>query len=395
MKETRLTRKLPRNVVLIGAIVLAAAGIALWIARAPAPATKETKADAVQPALTVSTIKPVQTDLPIQLQANGNIVAWQEAIIGSEANGLRLAKLVAHVGDRVRAGQVLAEFAAETVEADVAQARAALLEAKATATEAAANAKRARALQPSGAFSAQQAEQLLTAEETAKARVAAAEATLATQQLRLKQTRLLAPDDGIISARNATIGAVMPAGTEMFRLIRQSRLEWRAEVTAAELARLQPGTRATVAAANGVEVKGKVRVVGPTVDPQSRFALVYVDLPPMPAAGSDKDAGVRPGMFGKGAFHLGSSRALTVPQPALVVRDGFSYLFRINPDHRVSQLKVQTGRRVGDQVEVLGDLTPDSVLVASGAGFLNDGDMVRIVQAVPAGQQPTAAESAR
>ena len=88
-------------------------------------------------------------------------------------------------------------------------------------------------------------------------------------------------------------------------------------------------------------------------------------------------------MFARGEFELGESKALTVPQQAVVVRDGFSYVFRLNADQRVSQIKVQLGRRVGDRVEVLDGIGADAVLIASGAGFLNDGDLVKVAPAAP------------
>jgi hypothetical protein len=72
---------------------------------------------------------------------------------------------------------------------------------------------------------------------------------------------------------------------------------------------------------------------------------------------------------------------MTVPQQAVVVRDGFSYVFRLNADQRVSQLKVQTGRRLADRIEVVKGLNPDVLVVVGGAGFLNDGDLVRNVAA--------------
>jgi multidrug efflux pump subunit AcrA (membrane-fusion protein) len=84
-------------------------------------------------------------------------------------------------------------------------------------------------------------------------------------------------------------------------------------------------------------------------------------------------------MFARGEFELGATPALTLPQPAVVVRDGFSYVYRLNTDSRVSQIKVQTGRLVGDRVEITGGLPVDVRIVASGAGFLNDGDLVRVV----------------
>ena len=156
-----------------------------------------------------------------------------------------------NVGDVVKAGQVLATFAADTVQADVAQARASVMEAEANAAEAAANAERARGLQASGALSQQQIQQYTTAEQTAKARVEAARAQLNAQQLRLKFTQVLAPDSGVISARTATVGAVVGSGTELFRMVRKGRLEWRAEVTQAELARIRPGAKVQVTAASG------------------------------------------------------------------------------------------------------------------------------------------------
>jgi RND family efflux transporter MFP subunit len=368
------TKLKPVAYILAAAFALAAAGIAAY-----APATQaadEKKPDAPKAALTVTTTKPSNASLPIKLAANGNVAAWQEASVSSESNGLRLTEVRVNVGDVVKAGDVLAVFSAETVNADLAQAQAAVHEAEANAADAAANAARARTLQNSGALSAQQISQYNTAEQTANARIASAKAALASQQLRLKYTKVVAPDSGVISARSATVGAVSNAGTELFRMIRQGRLEWRAEVVAADLRNLKPGVSAIVKAANGSEVTGKVRMIAPTVDPQTRSALVYVDLPQN--AGS-KDAPFKAGMFASGQFELGASSAMTVPQQAIVVRDGFSFVFRLNADKHVSQIKVQPGRRLGDRIEVLGGLNADTQVVVRGAGFLNDGDLVSVV----------------
>ncbi|QAU33444.1 efflux RND transporter periplasmic adaptor subunit [Janthinobacterium sp. 17J80-10] len=385
----------PRRLVLaaLACVTVATMSLALFSTNSRAAGDKPAQ-PAARPALTVTTVQPAETSMPLRLAANGNVAAWQEAIIGSEASGLRLAEVAVNVGDVVKAGQVLARFAAETVQADVAQAQANLQEAEARVQEAASNAERARVLQASGAMSRQEASQLLTGELTAKARVAAAKATLQTQQLRLKQTRVLAPDNGVISARSATVGAVSGVGAELFRMIRQGRLEWRAEVTTAELPRIRTGSKAGITAANGTKVTGTVRMVAPTVDVQSRSALVYVDLPSSPAS-TPQQALVRAGMFARGEFDLGETTALTLPQQAVVLRDGFTYVFRLNPDSRVSQLKVRTGRRLDERVEVVEGIKPQDRLVASGAGFLNEGDLVKVVTAsapatAPAPAQPAA-----
>jgi RND family efflux transporter MFP subunit len=357
--------------VLVPALLLAG----VFAAGSRAGDKKAAAQPATTPALTVTTARPATARLPLRLAANGNVAAWQEAVIGSESNGLRLREVRVNVGDVVRKGQVLAVFDADPVNADLAQARAALQEADANAAAAQADAQRARALQSSGAMSEQQVTQYITAGRTAAARVAAARATLSQQQLRLKYTQVVAPDSGIVSSRSATVGAVAGVGTELFRMIRQGRLEWRAEVTAAELPRIKPGLKAQVKAASGASVTGTVRTVAPTVDPSSRVALVYVDLPPS----LSPDAPLKAGMFAGGQFELGESSALTVPQQAIAVRDGFAYVFRLNPDNRVSQVKVTTGRRLGERVEVVAGLPADALVVVSGAGFLNDGDLVRQV----------------
>ncbi len=350
---------------------------ALSVAASLSTAQDKPAAPGPKPALSVALIVPQQAPLAQTLAANGNLAAWQEASIGAEAGGQRLTEVRVNVGDRVTRGQVLAVFATDTLGAEAAQARAAVAEADAAAAEAAANADRARTLQASGALSASQINQYLTAEKTAQARLQSARAQAQVQQARLSQSQVLAPDDGIVSARQATVGAVVGNGTELFRLIRQGRLEWRAEVTSAELGRVAPGTAATLTTASGAKLQGRVRMIGPTVDPQTRNALVYVDV--RPAAGSAAPA--LPGMFARGEFTLGAAPALSVPQSAVVVREGFSYVMRVNPDNRVSAVKVQTGRVAGDRVEITSGLPADARLVASGGSFLNEGDLVRVVPA--------------
>lgn len=378
MKKFKLK---PVAIVLIAGLAIVAGAITLFSSQSGDKA--EPVAAAPKAALTVTAVQPAQTRLPIKLAANGNIVAWQEAIIGSESSNLRLTQVLVNVGDTVKAGQVLARFSGDSVQADVAQARASLVEAQATAADAAGNAERARSLQNSGALSTQQINQYNTSEQTAKARVAAAQAVLDAQQLRGGNTQVLAPDNGVISARSATVGAVVGAGTELFRMIRGGRLEWRAEVTSDEVIRIKPGATALVTAASGAQVRGTVRMVAPTVDPLTRNALVYVDLARSP--------GVKAGMFAQGEFELGATDALTLPQQALVLRDGFTYAMRIEPGNKVTQVKLQTGRRLGDAVEITQGAQAGERYVAGGAAFLADGDTVALVAAAAPTAEPNKA----
>lgn len=367
LRRTRASRSA------IATMIVAAMTFVASPTAAAQAAPKEAPATAAKPAMTVTVARPTQANWPIRLVANGNIAAWQEAVIGAEVNGLKLNDVRVNVGDVVARGQTLATFAPESIRAEVAQQTAGVVEAEAALAEAQANLERSRRLRESGMVSLQQLTQSETAARTAAARLDAAKAARESGQLRLGFTRVAAPDDGVISARSATIGGVVNAGQELFRMIRKNRLEWRAEVTSTELARVSPGQAVSVSLPSGATIVGKVRVVAPTVDPASRNAIVYVDLAANPAA--------RAGMYVRGEFAVGAAAALSLPQQAVVLRDGFSYVFVVDSASRVSQVKVQAGRREGDRVEIASGLKGTESVVASGAAFLADGDTVRVVSA--------------
>ena len=391
---------------LAAVLLLVLAGAGLYALRpgagAQAPGTEGSRAAAApaadapaaagsgtaKAALTVSTVLVKPVNLAQNFSANGGVYAWQEAGVGAEVQGLRVNDVRVDVGQSVQRGQVLATFSADGVLADIAVARAGVAEAQANANEAQANADRARSLQNTGALSNQQIQQMLTLEQSARARLDSARAALDAQQVRLKHTQVVAPDSGTIVQRNVAVGAVAGPG-DLFRLIRQGRLEWRAEVTSSELARVQPGSEVFVTAPGGAVARARVRMIGPTVDAQTRAGLVYVDLLGMREGEKPTlAAAFKPGMFAKGDFVVGNSSALTIPQQAVVVRDGFSYCFVVGADGRVAQRKISVGRRSSAQdggvVEVLSGLEPGAQVVAGGAGFLNDGDLVKVVQAAVA-----------
>jgi RND family efflux transporter MFP subunit len=336
--------------------------------------------------MTVTVTRSQSQNLSQRLSANGTVAAWQEASIGAEIGGLRLTEVRVNVGDQVKAGQVLAVFATENVLAEINQTKAALNEAKAVAAEAQANADRARALQPSGVISAQQFNQSLTAEATAKARVESAMANMAVHELRLRQTQVKAPDNGVISARIASVGAVLGLGTELFRLVRGNRLEWRAEMVSSELFQIKPGQKVNIQGAGSAQILATVRMVAPTVDGQNRTGTVFVDLP------SNANQSLKPGMYARGEFEFGASAAALVPQQSVVIRDGFSQVFVVQADQRVKLYKINLGRRQGEWLEVTSGLPTDAQVVVKGAGFLTSGDLVKVVSETSPSTTPAAAK---
>lgn len=327
-------------------------------------------------ALTVTVVQPEQQNWKQTFTANGNIAAWQEVVIGSELSGQRLTRVNVNVGDEVKRGQVLAEINSDTIRADLAAAKASYAEAQAVLADAVTNNKRIQQLRNTGAISAQELTQYQTSQATAQARLDASRAQIESNQLRLAQTQVISPDNGVISARTATVGSLAQTGQELFRLIRDHRLEWRAEVTTSDLYKLKQGMNARIFSPDPAQpaITGKVRIIAPVIDPQTRYGLVYVDLPATQA--------VRMGMFVKGEFDLGEKPALTIPQTALLLRDGFAYVFIVGKNNRVAQQKVTVGRRLADRVEIL-DLPANVKLVASGTGFLTDGDLVTVAKDIP------------
>lgn len=322
-----------------------------------------------KPALTVKLMTPTTQNVMTSLSADGKIMAWQEAVLGAQVNGLQLVEVRANVGDVVKKGQVLARFNTSTVNAELAQSSANVAEANALLAQAKADHARAQSLKGTGAISTQQLEQFDTSLKAAQARLHAAQAARVVGAQRVQQALVVAPDEGVISARNATVGSVAQAGQELFRMVLKNRLEWRAELTADQIKQVVAGRVASIELSDGESIKGVVRQVAPTLNEKTNSATVYVDLLNV--------GGARAGMFAKGHFELAPSDALMVPQTAVVMRDGFNYVFTV-VEHKAVQVKVGLGRRNDTQVEILSGLTAGQAIVASGADFLKDGDTVEV-----------------
>jgi HlyD family secretion protein len=255
-------------------MAFAAAGIAREAKAKPEAASAAAKA-----ALTVTLVQPQRIELAQAVQANGNIAPWQEASVGSESSGWRLAEVLANVGDVVKKGQVLATYAAETAQAELAQGRAAWPKPKPRWPKPRPMPSVRAICRPAAPCPRSRSSSTSPPSARPRRRLDALRAAARVQQLRLAQAQVLAPDHGVISARSATVGAVVGAGQELFRLIRQGRLEWRAEVAATHLGQLKPGQAVRISPVVRRPLTGRVRMVAPTVDAATRNGMVYVDLP--------------------------------------------------------------------------------------------------------------------
>jgi RND family efflux transporter MFP subunit len=315
--------------------------------------------------------------------ATGSIHPWQEVVIGPEVGGYRVSAVLVDVGDSVKKGQVLVRLSSDLLEAEVASRRAAVRSAEADALNANAALKRGETIKASGALSDADLDRLRAEQVAAQARVESAASDLHTAELRLKYTNVTSPDDGVVSSRTVSVGQIAQAGTEMLRLLRQKRVEWRAEVPEAQVALIKPGQAANLTGADGTRIEGKVRAVAPTVSVTSRTALVYVDI---------HSGNARPGMFARGAIDVGTGDALLVPAPSVVMQDGYSYVFVLKDGDKVERRRVQAANVRGTDMELTSGVQPGERIAVKGAGFLKDGDTVAIAKDAEA---PTALASSQ
>lgn len=342
----------------------------------PPPAAEAT----ATPSLTVTATQLATHEIDRALVVSGSVAAWQEMSLGVELSGVRVADVLVEVGDQVKAGQVLLRLDRRTLEVQAHQADAALDQARANLALARAASARGDSLLSRKLISTSDDEQLKSSLIRAEAQLTTAEADREAARLKLGFATLVAPHAGVISARSVEPGQVVSAGAELLRLIRDQRLEWRAELAERDFSRVREGATVALSGPDGTPVRGRVRTVSPALDPQTRTGLVYADLP-----GPD---GLRAGMFAQGRIILGTSNAPVLPREAIIYRDGLPYVFVLQAGEgdlaKVAQQRINIGTQQGDLVEVTGGLEPTARVVLRGAGFLGDGDLVRVASGQPA-----------
>lgn len=326
-----------------------------------------TTSDAV---LTVTTASARSALRPKYLYASGRIMPWDEVSIDAQISGLPIVTAPIRVGDQVRKGQLLARFEQAPVRLQIAEARAALSEAQASADEALTDRARAVHLEGSGLLSQQQILAVKTKAAVALAKLAAAHAALDAARLAFVHTIVIAPASGVISARTVTLGRVATLGMPLFRLIRQNRLQWLAELTGPQLAEIHRGMTAVIKLSHSKYVHGIVRLLAPSLNASTQIGLAYINLAPNPA--------VRAGMYVKGRITLGIQRVVLVPSSSLITRSGHTYAVAVK-NHRALFLRVTVAHWGPKTTEILRGVAPGVQLITQGAGLLSNGSPVNVV----------------
>lgn len=352
----------------------------------------------VLPAITVTTV--AEATLRDRVVASGTFRPSEVAYVQPQIEGQAVEEVLADVGDRVVAGQVLARLSQSALElqrsqllasraaalAAIAQAGAQVAEASAARDEALRSATRTRALREQGSAAQAALDQAEAGLATAEARVLAAtearasaeaqigliDAQIANVDLNLGRTGIAAPVAGVISSRNAQVGAIASAGggTPMFTIIRNGALELHADVTEADLLRIVPGQSATLRAlGQPLPVTGTVRLVEPSVDPATRLGRIRVAV--------DDSTLVRDGMFAEVEVTIAERTALAAPVTAIAA-DGSA--LRVT-DGLVERAPVVTGIRDGALVEIREGLAAGDQLVARAGAFVRPGDRINPIPA--------------
>lgn len=335
--------------------------------------------------LAVTLVPATRRDIQRTVLVSGPVAAVEEMQLGVEISGARVTALNVDVGQAVKRGDVLLELDHRSLDSELQQADAGLAEAEAGVALARANVARSEPLVKDRYVSAAQLDELRAARTQAEARRNTARAARDAARLRRDFAQLRAPANGIISKRLVQPGQVVLAGSELLRMIRDGKLEWRAELPQGELARVSPGAEVELPSPDGV-VTGRIRAVSPGVDSETRTGTIYADLP-----GRAPDAALQPGTYVEGRIVTGNGSALMVPAGAVVQRDGHAYVFIVDGKKTAHRLRVRTGATVDGHVEVIEGLKAGANVVDQGAGFLGDGDPVRVVDA----QSPPAQRSAK
>jgi RND family efflux transporter MFP subunit len=326
---------------------------------------------------TVTVATAIETALPRVVTASGSVSAWEEVPIGAETGGLVATAVLVDEGSYVRQGQPLVQLNTALLSAAVRQQQAALQTAQANAARDDAALARAQELKERGFLSQASLDTALANQRSSTAGVAQARATLSQSQTQLSQATIRAPVSGLIISRSVTRGQIVAAGTELFRMVRDGRLELDAQVPETDLPLIRAGMTAAITSDQAGATSGTVRIVTSEVDPETRLGIARIALA--------SNSGLKPGMFASAEIDVGSQPGVTVPTASVLYRENRAGVFVVQPNNTVRFIPVTVVNRSAERTAVA-NVQPGARVVVSGAGFLSEGDRVT----VQAAQRPAA-----
>src|SRR5215831_3114253 len=380
------------SAILIGLLVLLIGGFfAGYLPLQKREATVRAEADEREKALPRMAVMRVSRGSDAnELKLPGTMQPITEAPILARADGY-LKRRIVDIGDRVRAGQVLAEIDAPELDQQIRQAEATVEQAQANLEQGKANrdlaqitADRWKALfargvvprQDSDQYQAQFAAQNANVQALEKAvsaqrsNVTAAKANLARLQEVQGYRIVKAPFDGVITVRNVDAGALVSSGnTLLYRIAQTETLRTYVNVPQTNANSVHVGQPAVLTVSNfpGRSFRGTVTRTAKALDPATRTILVEVDIP-------NGDGSLFPGTYSE--VDLSASRSnppLVLPANAIIFRNDGAQVAIVQPDGTIHLQKVVVGRDYGDRVEILQDLAEGTTIIAAPGDAAREG----------------------
>jgi len=334
--------------------------------------SNNTRADETSRAVRVATLQ--QRDIAGGVTATGLLVARDEAMVGAEIVGYRVAEVLVDEGDQVAKGDPLVRLDDTLLRAQIGQLDANLAEQRAQLELAESEVRRGDALEASGAIPKATLDQQRFARDRWRASVQAAEAHLDELRTRLSRMTIRAPVSGLVVERSVRPGEVAGTGSgPMFRITRDGLVELDAEIPERDLAQVVAGSTARVTLPSGETVEGTVRLVNPAIDPQTKLGRARIALPVRPD--------LRPGGFARVEIAQTSRGAVMAPESALRFSTDGVNLMLVGDDRRVRSVPVRTGARSDGWVELLEGPPVGTRVIVGGAAFVLEGDVVQVVAA--------------
>jgi RND family efflux transporter MFP subunit len=368
--------------------VALAVAAALWMHRISTPSAPTTLADQQNIPLVGVTSPGVRT-VTTNVTFTGAISARYDMPIGIDGDAGRIVGIYVEAGDHVKRGQLLAKLDDSVLIPQVNRLAAALEQAKAQAALSAAEYRRAKAVAPAGALSAEDVEKRHATEVTDEANVKVVAAQLAEYEARLNRTRVVAPVDGTVLMRKAEVGQIATPGADaLFRIASGGEVEMRGQVAEQDLAVLKTGQPASVYITGlSRPFEGRVRLLGAVIDPTTRLGEIRVALKPDPA--------LRPGAFARGSVLVAKAERPVLPQTAVMSDSRGPYVDIVNDKGRVERRDVTVGGTIDSGIIIAAGITGSERIVRTAGAFLRDGEQVRIAQPASTDMSATAPETAK
>jgi RND family efflux transporter MFP subunit len=344
------------------------------MSRASAPSATTTLANAQSIPL-VSVMSPGVTAVTSNVTFTGAISARYDMPIGIDGDAGRIVGIYVEAGDHVKKGQLLAKLDDSVLVPQVNRLAASLEQTRAQAALSAAEYRRAQAVAPAGALSAEDVEKRRATQITDEATVKVAAAQLAEFEARLNRTHVVAPVDGTVLMRKAEVGQIAnPGGDALFRIASGGEVEMRGQIAEQDLAVLKTGQPAAVYITGLARpFEGRVRLLGAVIDPNTRLGEIRVALKPDPA--------LRPGAFARGSVIVDKAERPVLPQTAVMSDSQGTYVYVINADSHVERRPVSVGGTIDAGIIVSAGLTGSERVVTTAGGFLRNGERVTVAPA--------------